>query len=893
MVASAARAATRQERDSCPPCRGKSLRQGDKSLAPLLLLACLLVCACTRSSRPLGLNKVVRLAKFGDFDQATALLERIEAVPSAKLPDQARYIAVVRKHVEEFRRAHVSLDARLQQHLAAEPSSYKVLRWLKAKRDKLDNRYLNDALVAKLSRYDDWVAQVRGDGEQTSRLSSPIEEMGVYFATSEAELSGASIQHVLDEIHVLSKAGNFVQAIQLVSEQLPTAGKDEDRLRDILWQVEDAAEKKMSELLTQAEAFTKRGRLDEAIAFLGRAAKNFPERGRLSHLHRQKSDYEFELRRSKGLVAKKPASLDRDPVPEAEEPELEPVDVGIKRSGVARNKRVDDSRKNLDDLSRMTQSELRRARRGLAVLAREAVKKHAFTEAMEHYKLIGSICRLQAPQLSDIYQTLELEARLMARSLASLPAAIKADGASFKRIDIGYGEMAKVLAADENGLSVQVGKDREEVPYMSVPDKSLAVMLRIAAKSSEESLGAALIAYRGLGSNVAESLLQKALSLDRDKKPFVDRILAHHRKEDPGPGGYMLLEGRFVSSRSVLLKEAIARFEKGFNKLMQIGNVEVRNRAYVKLLEENAAQRYFLVDALKARKEKLFVSLGKVSFKTKLSKLRKARDELDNRRSFAKELIFDTVKYFYPYRPPEVAAEKAKLYSTVQADVSKRAAAIREIWNGNNVALTLPKKVVKELDFYRWLSEMLSGLSSETKELDKKMGTLLAARGRMTIRNFASDTKERSFLERGDKIVADNVKLLARLLEESKVNREQVALVGITNRYRRMFGHMPLIVDERLMRAAQGHAAEMTNLGYFSHTSPTEGRRTPGERMRLQGYKRGGGENIARNFNAMAAHISWIHSSGHHRNLLSTRHRDIGVGANGSSYVQNFGAGSN
>ena len=47
-------------------------------------------------------------------------------------------------------------------------------------------------------------------------------------------------------------------------------------------------------------------------------------------------------------------------------------------------------------------------------------------------------------------------------------------------------------------------------------------------------------------------------------------------------------------------------------------------------------------------------------FKKKVwDKLATRRDQLDKARTFAKELIYDEVKYFYPFKPPAVSAEKA------------------------------------------------------------------------------------------------------------------------------------------------------------------------------------------------------------------------------------------
>ena len=107
-----------------------------------------------------------------------------------------------------------------------------------------------------------------------------------------------------------------------------------------------------------------------------------------------------------------------------------------------------------------------------------------------------------------------------------------------------------------------------------------------------------------------------------------------------------------------------------------------------------------------------------------------------------------------------------------------------------------------------------------------------------------------------------------------------------------MFGHRPLALHPRIAEAARGHADEMAELGYFSHFSPTPGRRTPFDRMAKAGYDFGVSENLAAVGSASSAHHAWCRSSGHHRNLLWASHSEFGIGNAGRLWVQNFGGGT-
>jgi uncharacterized protein YkwD len=135
------------------------------------------------------------------------------------------------------------------------------------------------------------------------------------------------------------------------------------------------------------------------------------------------------------------------------------------------------------------------------------------------------------------------------------------------------------------------------------------------------------------------------------------------------------------------------------------------------------------------------------------------------------------------------------------------------------------------------------------------------------------------------KVLEFNAKVSGDL---SRAERDQLT---ITNEYRMMMGRQPVALNPRLLAAARGHCEEMERLGYFSHFSPTPGRRTPFDRMRLAGYTKGLGENLAIQASAEGAHSSWLQSSGHHRNVLLAQCREFACGNTGTYWCQNFGTG--
>ena len=107
-----------------------------------------------------------------------------------------------------------------------------------------------------------------------------------------------------------------------------------------------------------------------------------------------------------------------------------------------------------------------------------------------------------------------------------------------------------------------------------------------------------------------------------------------------------------------------------------------------------------------------------------------------------------------------------------------------------------------------------------------------------------------------------------------------------------MFGHRPAVrINPCLVTSSRGHSDDMSRLGFFDHFSPVEGKKTPEDRMKLAGYEMSGcSENIyAGSGSPEAAHEGWIHSSGHHRNILMPGWVEMGSGSAGRDWTQNFG----
>jgi uncharacterized protein YkwD len=136
----------------------------------------------------------------------------------------------------------------------------------------------------------------------------------------------------------------------------------------------------------------------------------------------------------------------------------------------------------------------------------------------------------------------------------------------------------------------------------------------------------------------------------------------------------------------------------------------------------------------------------------------------------------------------------------------------------------------------------------------------------------------------------------------ASIARANNATVCLINRVRRHHHLRPLRESRKLSRAARRHSRSMVAHRYFDHGDYLG-------RIRKTGYFSGArswtaAENIAWGSGRYATPISifrlWMHSSGHRRNILNPRFREIGIGIHrgapesgagaAATYTTDFGA---
>lgn len=484
-------------------------------------------------------------------------------------------------------------------------------------------------------------------------------------------------------------------------------------------------------------------------------------------------------------------------------------------------------------------------------------------------------------------------ARLAARAeeaarLAAWHQAVAAAGPRKPVVRLRDGRDGELLGVVDGQLRLRAADGEFAARWAEVTPAAIETLLDKLAIGGDARFGAVALLYRAGEPERAEQVLGKLLAAEPGSKATIDRVIARGRDEIADPRGYTWAKGRFVSARQLdveqLGKQLAGEFAAALRSKDPAAWTACLEKAMARGPEAVPATTFALREELAAQAGKLAASGLKKDF----DRLAEQRAALDRARDHARALIYDEVKYFYPYKPPAVSSDRFAEYNRVQAEVDQRVAAVRELWRDESVRVKVPVALRGDLERIEWLARSLANLGdlATVAQFDVDWARALPAGDSVGLREFCKDPGERAELEDWRRIDEYNT------LVEKKVAAAVRDQLRITNAYRAMFRHRPLALVPSVTMAAQGHADEMSKLGYFSHTSPTPGRRTPVERMRLAGYTFGVTENIALVDGAQGAHDAWCRSSGHHRNLLNARHSEFGVGANGRYWVQNFGSGS-
>lgn len=375
-------------------------------------------------------------------------------------------------------------------------------------------------------------------------------------------------------------------------------------------------------------------------------------------------------------------------------------------------------------------------------------------------------------------------------------------------------------------------------------------------------------------------------------------LLARRRGEPIPDGGYVFLDKRWISSAEAddkALRLALEKYETALVK----AKGEKREEALEALLSHGVAARGVVVAALEQRFRTAATGLQRDPALKKFEKLAEQRRELDAARETALALIFDEEEYFYPYRPPECPPQKARLYAGVQRRVDELVEAVREVWD-NPKSAKPSSGLESSLDELNWCMRAAKRVGAQLSlpaELPEWVFHLDLEAKAITLHTFAWNAGERQRFERDAQVEAFNERIWSKTQGDDPsraADADEREQVSVTNSYRRMFGRRTLAWNPLLQEATQMHSDYMSETGDFGHYEAGDpARRTPFDRMQLVGYTQGASENCSMGRSGpVDAHLGWLQSSGHHRNILTASHQEMASALAGVYWTQNYGTGT-
>lgn len=664
------------------------------------------------------------------------------------------------------------------------------------------------------------------------------------------------------EIERLCSDGHYAQALSLIQEALgQAANPDQVRaLQSTEASVRTKAIAGMNELIANSRRSERDGRLQHALTLLQTGRHNYPSSSAFKPLGEEVHRLQETVHIAEQLAAAKTAAAAAAPSKDAGK---------------------------VDEATRLQTLESLRSH---MALVRAAEDRGDFAEQARLLREAADGVRSRDREFADRLASQATDADLLAGWNEAVVGYLQG-GQEVVVVDRS-GRECNFVRVDGRRIIAKLEGDEQPLDWTEVDASSMLQLAKRLKATGPVAMGLASLLYRNGDTTEAETVLVGVIRADDKMQSKVDRLLARGRGEPAGDYGYVLRKGKFVSLRKIELQKISKRLLGKLESAMRSKDRNARGIFVRETLQKGNLEADALVFAMRDLTTKVDERIAKSGVKKQVAKLVAEREKLDAAREHAKDLIYDEARYFYPYKPPAVSGEKHAEYNRVQAEVNERVAALRKVWNGSKVKVRVPKQLGQDLEQLEWLVMQLARLgglpddeSSSSMLEPHAWARALEPGATVTLQNFCQTPSERDMRASWRRIEAYN--------EAAKDDFSTAVqqLLRITNAYRAMYGHRPLAAVVSACAGSQGHADEMSRLGYFSHTSPIEGRRSPRDRMRLAGYMFGVSENIAMVGGALGAHNAWCRSSGHHRNLLMASHREIGIGANGRYWVQNFGSG--
>lgn len=664
-----------------------------------------------------------------------------------------------------------------------------------------------------------------------------------------SQLEFAQIELVFESVAALRTRREWESALTELEMLLPRAGSRSTEVRAVALSIEEEAKSELARVLEESHRIEGAEGASSARSYLLKQMGRFPGAGSLSGV----SD---ELTRLSRVVGRR-NQLDRgSPRVVVREVEVQPDGVG-----------------------------------GAAALALKHEESGDIRAAMDAWIDAGFAVNPGEERDSLVARGRALERRLLYRE--EVVDAWELNKSPFSELgftSIGERELERAGASIAWGaLSGGELEKLGELARLSEKAQGGLLLDRLATGTDEDAL-------RDLG---------RWVSRGRMRSSEASALVATSLGQELPPGGYIFEDGRWWARAEYEAERLAANLERLKRELL-FASVEDREAVLSQLLDLGSAAESVIEEVLLKRWDSGTRKLQLGETLDSFRRLADSRRALDRVRATALAAIFDEVEYFYPYNPPEPSTGKTiGDYNRAQRNVDELVSAVREVWENKQV-VSLQARFRSGMEDLLWLKEVALDELELELTLDSEIpdwiwGVDLELE-EVSLSSFAWSSDEAYDLAMTRDVMAYNEHLWESFRRKGKVldgagskaDKAEAEQVRITNQYRVMMGRQALAWHPQVQAAADMHSDYMADTGDFGHFERGDPkRRSPGDRMSLCGYASGAGENCYMgSASPRSAHDGWLHSSGHHRNILAPGHREMASGVVGNYWTQNFGWGT-
>ncbi len=247
-------------------------------------------------------------------------------------------------------------------------------------------------------------------------------------------------------------------------------------------------------------------------------------------------------------------------------------------------------------------------------------------------------------------------------------------------------------------------------------------------------------------------------------------------------------------------------------------------------------------------------------------------------------------------------AERERIYPLIKTDYQKDPAKIRmlldEVEGLTKINTRARKLAAKESQEFDATMTVIGTAMAEVERELKRAGGEAIEEGELDAMKALGECYEGGvYLKTKSRVTMLRAEITgleeARTANDAAVwaNSSQKEFTHHLNSFRSLFALTPLILEENLSAAAVGHSQDMAGLGFFAHTSPVEGKSSPGDRARMAGFKHAwSGENIFMGSSSpVAAYNAWFGSDGHRFIMFASGPNLIGIGPHGNHWTMMTG----